>query len=246
MRYLLTIPVFNEAPTIQTVLQQVRPYARDILVIDDGSTDQTPRLLAGEWAIKTIRHPANRGYGRSLSDAFTFAIHQGYDWLITMDCDGQHEPARIPDLLRAAAGDDADIVSGSRYLQEMPGNSPPPADRRAINQKITDLLNELLDLQITDAFCGFKAYRVAALDKLHITVPGYGMPLQLWVQAACRGLRIREIPVPLIYNDPHRFFGGAIDDPNSRLLYYYEVLLCEMGHMVPELQRANPGATAQP
>jgi len=241
MRYLLAIPVFNEAATITTLLRQVRRYARDILVIDDGSTDLTPRLLAGEPDVKTIRHPANRGYGRSLTDAFTFAIRQSYDWLVTMDCDGQHEPSRIPDLLRASAEDDADIVSGSRYLQEMPGDAKPPADRRAINQKITDLLNELMGLRITDAFCGFKAYRVAALEKLHITVPGYGMPLQLWAQAACRGLRIREVPVPLIYNDPNRCFGGAIDDPNSRLLYYYEVLICELGHMVPELQRANSG-----
>ena len=199
MRYLVTIPVFNEASTIQAVLQQVRPYAQDILVIDDGSTDPTHRLLADERNIKTIRHRVNRGYGRSLSEAFTFAIRQGYDWLVTMDCDGQHEPSRIPDLLRAATEDHADIVSGSRYLREMPSHTPPPADRRAINQKITDLLNELLDLQITDAFCGFKAYRVAALEKLHITVPGYGMPLQLWVQAAQQGLSIREIPVPVSY-----------------------------------------------
>jgi len=245
-RVSVVIPTYNYARflpfTLDSVFSQNTPDL-EVVIVDDGSTDQPPQILADATDINLIRHVDNRGYGQSLSDAFTFAIRRNYDWLITMDCDGQHEPARIPDLLRVAAEDDADIISGSRYLQAMPGNATAPADRRAINQKITDLLNELLDLRITDAFCGFKAYRVSALDKLHITVPGYGMPLQLWVQAARRGLRIREVPVPIIYNDPTRCFGGAIDDPNSRLLYYYEVLICELGQRVRELEPVSYGHT---
>lgn len=239
MRYLVAIPVFNEARTLTAVLREVRGYADEILVIDDGSTDATPRLLAQEKGIHRIRHVDNRGYGQSLIDAFRFAIRRGYDWLITMDCDEQHEPGRIPGFLRAAGEGDADIISGSRYMLDLGGNSVPPPDRRAINQKITDLLNELLGLGITDAFCGFKAYRVAALKKLDITVPGYGMPLQLWVQAARRGLRVREIPVRLIYQDPNRHFGGSLDNPEARLLYYYEVLACELGRHLPPLRTAD-------
>ncbi len=229
MRYLVAIPVFNEAQYLRAVLQAVRPHAGDILIVDDGSTDDTPQLLAAESDVHVIRHRENRGYGQSLIDAFEFAGANGYDWLITMDCDEQHEAAQIPEFLRAAARGDADIVSGSRYLQAMAGNSKAPPDRRAINQKMTDLLNELLGLRITDAFCGFKAYRVAALARLALTVPGYAMPLQFWVQAARQGLRIREIPVPLIYNDPNRHFGGSLDDPDARLLYYYDVLVHALG-----------------
>jgi len=230
MQYLVAIPVFNEAKTLRGVLQQVRRYARDILIVDDGSTDNTPRLLKAESGLAIIRHLDNRGYGQSLTDAFKYAQAAGYDWLITMDCDEQHEPAHIPDFLRAAAEDDADIISGSRYLRHIEGNSHPPADRQAINQEITDLLNELPGLNLTDAFCGFKAYRVASLARLTITVPGYGMPLQFWVQAARVGLRIREIPVRLIYNNPSRHFGGSLDDPDKRLLYYYEVLVHEFAY----------------
>ena len=232
MRYLIAIPVFNEARTLQTVIRLVRRHTRDILVVDDGSTDETPRILGREEGILRIRHLDNRGYGQSLSNAFRFAVARGYDWLITMDCDEQHEPGQIPHFLRAAARDDADIISGSRYLRDWGGDAMPPLDRRAINQKVTDLLNETLGLQITDAFCGFKAYRVAALEQLRLTVPGYAMPLQLWVQAARRGLCIREIPVRLIYNDPDRCFGGSLDNPDTRLLYYYEVLVHELAHQV--------------
>lgn len=232
MRYLVAIPVYNEAKSLPAVLQRVRAYARDILVVDDGSTDATPDLLARETGLSVLRHHHNRGYGQSLRDAFRAAICGGYDWLITIDCDEQHEPERIPDFVREAAVDDADIISGSRYLQHLDGNTLPPLDRRAINQKITDLLNELMNLGITDAFCGFKAYRVAALRRLNITVPGYGMPLQLWVQAARLGMRIREIPVRLIYNDPNRSFGSSLDDPDARLQYYYDVLVHELARQV--------------
>lgn len=238
MRFLVAIPVYNEASSVQRVLRHVRKYASEILVIDDGSTDDTPRLLQEEEGIHLIRHVDNRGYGQSLIDAFRYADTHDFDWLITMDCDEQHNPDWIPCFLREAARGTADIISGSRYLKLLAGNSLPPLDRRAVNQKVTDLLNEILGLGITDAFCGFKAYRVSALRELDITVPGYAMPLQLWVQAARLGLRVREIPVQLIYNDPNRSFGASLDQPDARLLYYYDVLIHELAKPITLSARA--------
>lgn len=229
MRTLLAIPIFNEAKYLQEVLAKVRVHIGDILVVDDGSTDDTPQLLAAEDGIFRIRHPINRGYGQSLIDAFEFAGRHGYDWLITMDCDEQHEPGHIPEFLAAAREDDADIISGSRYLRQFEGDSRPPPDRQTINMCITGLLNNALEMNITDAFCGFKAYRVAALARLHITIPGYAMPLQFWVQSVRAGLRIRELRVRLIYKDPKRHFGGELDDPQARLRHYLDVLATEMG-----------------
>jgi len=77
---------------------------------------------------------------------------------------------------------------------------------------------------LTDAFCGFKAYRVEALSRLHVTETGWGMPLQLWVQAARLNLRIKEVGVPRVYLDPHRAFGGVLDNPEERLAYYRRVI----------------------
>ena len=234
VRTLVAIPIYNEADTVQAVLREVRRYASDILVVDDGSTDDTPALLEQEPSIHHIRHAENLGYGQSLIDAFAFAERRHYDWIITIDCDEQHEPAWILRFIETAARDAADLISGSRYLAQLKTTDQPPLDRRAINQKITDLLNELLNLGITDAFCGFKAYRVSALSRMNLTVPGYGMPLQLWVQAARLGLRIAELPVRLIYNDPNRHFGGDLDEPDTRLLYYYDVLVHELAANSPE------------
>jgi dolichol-phosphate mannosyltransferase len=120
---------------------------------------------------------------------------------------------------------DVDIVSGSRYLREFRQNQgPAPADRLQINQTITAELNDLLGLNLTDAFCGFKAYRREPLTRLRITETGWGMPLQLWVQAARLGLRVKEVGVPRLYLDPNRAFGGGMDDAEKRLTYYRRVI----------------------
>ncbi len=142
--------------------------------------------------------------------------------IVTIDCDHQHEPKRIPQFVEALA--DHDIVSGSRYLSVFDDDSAPPEDRWKINRIVTAQLNRRLSLQLTDAFCGFKAYRVDKLSRIEIEEPGYAMPLELWVEAAAAGLRIRELAVPLIYLDEKRSFGGELDHAETRLQHYREVI----------------------
>ncbi len=235
MKILTAIPVYNEERHLDDVLREVRRYAPNILIVNDGSIDRTPQLLASQClspsvrvdvgegnALHVVTHEKNRGYGSALISAFDYALHTDYDVLVTMDCDGQHEPARIPVLLEAIH--DADVVSGSRYLRDFRQDTlPTPVERRYINETITRELNEVLGLNLTDAFCGFKAYRVPALAKLHITERGWGMPLQMWVQAAQLGLRVKEVGVPRLYLDPNRTFG-VLNDAGERLAYYRRVI----------------------
>ncbi len=227
MRTLIAIPVYNEERYVERVLDRVLAQGQNVLVIDDGSTDSTPCLLP-RFPVEVIRHAENRGYGRSMFDALRWAAVDGYDWVITMDCDEQHEPEAIPDFLRAMEEDGADVVSGSRYLSLDGADDVPPQNRRAINATITAELNDRLGLSITDAFCGFKAYRVDAVRRLELTETGYAFPMQFWVQAVAAGLRIEEIPVRLIYNDPNRTFGGPLNDDAIRLRHYREVMEREM------------------
>ncbi len=222
MTFLTAIPVYNEERHVVAVLDEVRRYSPDILVVNDGSTDRTGELLARQEGLQVITHPTNRGYGAALISAFEHALKQGVSVLVTMDCDGQHEPARIPVLLEALH--DADVVSGSRYLRDFRQDTLAPQDRRRINAEITADLNARFGLHLTDAFCGFKAYRREALARLRITETGWGMPLQLWVQAAHHRLRIKEVGVPRVYLDPNRAFGGVLNDPEERLAYYRRVL----------------------
>jgi len=222
-RVLIALPVYNEAAHVEGVLEAVLRYCAEVLVVDDGSTDQTTALLTCRKDIYLIRHPQNLGYGAALRTAFGFAIQQRYEILITIDCDGQHEPHRIPEFI-ATCRPEIDMVSGSRYLRPFPNDQPAPPDRRRINRIITAQLNRLLGLGITDAFCGFKAYRVDSLRQIRITETGYAMPLEVWVQAARLGWKILELPVPRIYLEEKRSFGGPLDDPTTRLKVYRQVL----------------------
>ncbi len=235
MRSLVAIPVYNEEKYVRRVLGRVLDFAPEVLIVDDGSTDKTPEIVA-EFPVKSIRREGNQGYGQSLRDAFRYACEHGYDWLITMDCDEQHEPASIPAFIEAAEADDADIISGSRYLKTGEGADTPPPDRRAINAEITAELNRRLGLNLTDGFCGFKGHRVSALREMKLTENGYAFPMQFWVQVRALGLRVREIPVSLIYNDQSRSFGGQLDNPDTRLAHYRRVLHCELekwSHRLP-------------
>jgi glycosyltransferase involved in cell wall biosynthesis len=221
-RFLTALPVFNEVNHVDRVLDEVRRYSEDVLVVDDGSSDGTAERLARRRDVAVETHPRNLGYGAALNTAFQYAIEHEFEVLVTIDCDGQHQPCRIPRFVSACR--QVDLVSGSRYLRRYPGDSEPPAQRLFINKLVTAELNTRLGLNLTDAFCGFKAYRVEALRRLELTETGYAMPLELWAQAASLGWRVIELPVPLIYLDEARSFGGSLDDAQTRLEYYRQVL----------------------
>ncbi|WP_166819857.1 glycosyltransferase family 2 protein [Thalassoroseus pseudoceratinae] len=240
---LTALPVYNEADHVADVLAEVRRYADRMVVIDDGSSDATPEILRqlqvewGEDVLAVVRHEENSGYGAALNTAFQYALDHRFDVLVTIDCDGQHEPKLIPEIARQVFDPNLDqpndIVSGSRYLTSFEGDSTPPEERRYINLQITRELNRRLGLNLTDAFCGFKAYRVDTLNCLDVTDYGYAMPLQVWVQAVAAGMRIVEFPVPLIYLDEERSFGGSLDDAQRRMAYYQSVLSRELAAPQP-------------
>jgi len=217
------MPVFNESGTIGWVLDAVREhFAGEIIVVDDGSTDDTPRVLAERSDVTVVHLDRNCGYGCALKIGFRIAHDLGVARLITMDCDGQHEPAHIPQFFSALELGH-DIVSGSRYLPGSKRVDAAPPQRRAINERITAVINEATGWELTDAFCGFKAYRLAGLDCIELDEPGYAMPLELWAKAWKCGLSVTEIPVERIYCDHDRSFGVELDDPERRFAYYMEV-----------------------
>jgi dolichol-phosphate mannosyltransferase len=224
MRTLIAIPVYNEETHLEQVLAEMVRYSPEILAIDDGSTDRSAAILDAHPFVEVHHHDTNEGYGQSLIDAFCIALHRRFDWVITLDADEQHDPAAIDMFMAEAARGDCDVVSGSRYLPQSLQETPVPEERRSINVLVSQILARATPYRLTDAFCGFKAYRVAALRQLRLTERGYAMPLQFWVQAARHGLRVREVPVRLVYVDTTRTFRGGLDDPRARLRHYLDIL----------------------
>lgn len=228
-RELVVIPVYNEEKYIGEILKELsRWYSNDVLCIDDGSCDSSPKILGKLSCPKLVilRHEKNKGYGATLIEGFNYAIQKGYDKVVTMDCDWQHEPHFVPTFFKALT--DIDIVSGSRYLESHSSDSPAPVDRKAINGTITQIINAHTKFNVTDGFCGFKALKVEAIKKLALDEPGYAFPLQFWIQAAHFGLTVKELAVPRIYIDASRTFGGHLDNPDVRLAHYKCVIEKEL------------------
>jgi glycosyltransferase involved in cell wall biosynthesis len=243
MKHLIVIPIHNEAGYLDGVIAEIKKHLCEgahILAIDDGSTDETPEVLAGIPGIDVLTHPQNLGYGQTLIDGFNRAIERGYDHVMTIDADWQHEPHLIEEFCKTL--DTADIVSGSRYL--LPSNEEPPADRREINERVTAMINAITGYGLTDAFCGFKAYLVDAVKRLELTEPGYGMPMQFWIQAWLKGLTVKELPVGLVYFDRSRTFPGPIRDSEKRYRYYVELIDRELKHGQCELPTSESGGEA--
>jgi dolichol-phosphate mannosyltransferase len=204
-------------------LDQVRRvFAGDVLVVNDGSNDATGEILLARRDVRTLTHPENLGYGQSIIDGFALARSLHVERLVTMDCDGQHEPRHIGDFLREL-DDGGDIISGSRYMPGSRAVGPTPGQRREVNARITAEVNRVTGWHLTDAFCGFKAYRLEALGGFRLREPGYGMPMELWAKAYRAGLLIRELPIERIYFDNDRSFGEDLDEPEKRYTYYMRV-----------------------
>jgi len=223
-RTAVVMPVYNESATVGAVLDAVREnFDGWVVVVDDGSTDATSELVAARSDVVLCMHGGNRGYGASLRTGFAAALELGATGVITMDCDGQHEPRHISEFCDRLDSCGTDIVSGSRYLPASAEGDTAPADRRSVNERVTAMINAATGWTLTDAFCGFKAYTANALRAVAIDEPGYAMPLEFWARAHRAGLTVCEMPVERIYFDHDRSFGEHLDDPAARLAYYVSV-----------------------
>ncbi|HEY5548921.1 MAG TPA: glycosyltransferase family 2 protein [Coriobacteriia bacterium] len=220
----VVMPVYNEEAMVVGVLDAVRArFEGAIVLVDDGSTDGTVGLVECRADVTLVRHAENRGYGASLASGFAAALDMGAEAVITMDCDGQHEPRHILEFCEALVRCGTDMVSGSRYLPGSGAAGRVPPDRRVVNTQVTAIVNAVTGWELTDAFCGFKAYRADALRRVEIDETGYAMPLEFWARAWRAGLTVCELPVERIYMDHDRSFGHDLDDPERRMAYYLAV-----------------------
>jgi dolichol-phosphate mannosyltransferase len=216
------VPVYNEVEFVAPILDTLRHFwFGEVIVVDDGSTDGSSAKLAERDDILVVTHPENLGYGRSLNDAFGFARFAGIERVVTMDADGQHLPIDVPRFFEALGGG-VDFVSGSRYRPDSHITSSAPEDRQRINHIITEKIDQATGYDITDAFCGLKAYDLSIFDRITLAEPGYAMCVEFWAKAWKAGLTMVELPVERIYVDLHRTFGPELDDPDRRLEYYLD------------------------
>jgi len=190
------VPAYNAGPPLAGVVEGAahRLGRERVLVVNDGSTDGMPERLKG-MGFRVEDHERNRGKGAALATGFRAALAGGADGVITLDADGQHDPAWIPEFL-AAAGD-ADIVVGSRMRD--PG--PMPWLRVAVNRFTSAVVSLLAGTRLTDSQSGFRWISARVLRRVPLESERFDAESEILIKAARLGFRIVEIPMPAIYGE---------------------------------------------
>ena len=192
MKNLLVIPALNEESHITQVIQAARPYIHDILVVDDGSEDGTAAAAAGA-GVQVKRHEQNKGKGEALKTAFAYAVREGYDWVFTIDGDGQHDPEDLKGFFQML--DRYDLLIGDR----MQNTRRIPFIRLVANQTSSAIVSALCGCRIHDSQSGFRAYKVELIRSLNLTTHRYELESELLIRAARKGFRIGHCGIQTIY-----------------------------------------------
>jgi len=193
VRVCAVIPACNESMTIGRIVRETRKYVDVVFVIDNGSTDDTAEI-ARENGAEVIRHSTQRGYGAAQHAGHLVAIQNGFDYILQLDADGQHDPKYIPKLLQTMQNGDYDIVLSSRFL----GNAYQdfPFIRKFGIRFFSKVVSFLGHAKITDVTSGFKAYKANSLKKLHKPSDKHPAVEQI-LEMAKKGMKIKEVPIEM-------------------------------------------------
>ena len=191
MAFCVVIPAYNAANTLPEVARETLSLGLPVAVVDDGSRDGTADVVRG-LALTLLRHEANRGKGAALRTGFAWALEQGFDGVITLDADGQHDPSAIPYLADSAREQQVDILIASRYNQfrEMAGL------RNVWNRFGVWCMSRRSGYPITDSQSGFRFYSARLLRGVVLTADGYNMEMEVLMKAWRGGFSVGSLPVP--------------------------------------------------
>ena len=187
MKIIIGIPAYNEEKNIASIILKLKKITDTIVVCDDGSTDLTPQIAKENGAI-VVSHEQNRGYGSAIRTIFLKAKE--------LDADGQHRIEDIEKVVLPIKNNQADIVIGSRFLEN---SSKIPKYRKLGINIITKVTNSTINEKITDSQSGFRAYNRKTLEKINPTEKGMGISTEILIKASNVGLAIVEVPITVLY-----------------------------------------------
>ena len=190
---LACIPAYNEENHIADVIKKSLLYVDQVVVCDDGSTDDTAKIAKSAGAI--VISQSNQGYGAAISTLFDYARRNSAKIMVTLDSDGQHNPEQIPLLLDAIITHGVDVSVGSRFL----GDTEASGYRKAGIKIITSAANYGTNLKISDSQSGFRAYSRKAISTIHPTEQGMSVSTEILLKISNKGLSLAEVPISIIY-----------------------------------------------
>ena len=191
----IVIPTYNNGGTLGQVLTDVLAYSFPVIVVNDGSTDNTLEVLQGFPGIRVISYPDNRGKGYALNTGLKAAMEAGYRYAITLDSDGQHYADDIPVFLKEIALYPDSLLIGARNLasDNMPG-------KNTFANKFSNFWFTLeTGIRLSDTQSGYRLYPLHKLKKMRLFTTKYEYELEIIVQAAWRDIRVTNVPVKVYY-----------------------------------------------
>lgn len=194
MRVCVVIPTYNEAAAIGEIIQEIRCQERDVIVIDDGSTDNTAQI-SRYCGAAVLKNSKNQGKGFSLIRGLKYAADNNFDAAIIMDGDGQHYPTNISNFIQKALSSQAGIIIGNR----MHNPCTMPVMRILTNKFMSWLISRLIKQSIPDTQCGFRLIKKELLEKLKFTTRRFETESEILIQASQLGYKIESIPIESIY-----------------------------------------------
>lgn len=209
------VPAYNEVATVGRVVAGLRESVPefDVLVIDDGSTDETGRAASLAGA-RVVRHPFNLGIGGAVQSGFRFALDHGYEFMVQVDGDGQHDPREIEKLILAMEDDPSiDVACGSRFLERLEYRGP--VSRRAGIHLFAFILSRFVGQKITDPTSGFRLYNRGAISLFARDYPHDYPEVEAVLVLHHHRLRLREVAVRMFQRG-----GGKSSIRSGKSVYY--------------------------
>lgn len=194
MKLCVVIPTYNESLTIADLIRQLKKQDLDVLVIDDGSTDNTAGIAERNGAT-ILSNAKNEGKGASLVKGFNYALAHNFDAVITMDGDGQHSAWDIPYFIRLAEYSDSQVFIGNRMAKV----KNMPALRFLTNKFMSWLISGIIKQNIADTQCGFRLIKKDVLEKITLKTNKFEIESELLIQAGRLGFKIESVPINTIY-----------------------------------------------
>jgi glycosyltransferase involved in cell wall biosynthesis len=239
---LAVVPAYNESATVAKVVEEVRAQepGLDVLVIDDGSTDATSERAEAAGA-QVLRHPFNLGIGGAVQSGFVFALDNGYDYMVQVDGDGQHDPREIRVLERVMQSDPTvDVVCGSRFLTK-DFRYPAPVSRRTGIHLFSFLLSRFVRQRVSDPTSGFRLYNRRSIELFARDYPHDYPEVEAILMLHHHRLRMREVPVRMFSRG-----GGitSIGGAGKSAFYMLKVLLALFVGLARQRPVVEPGDRA--
>lgn len=200
------VPSYNEERAIGSIIRSLRQRGLTIYVVDDGSTDRTAEIASAEGAV-VVRHRLNKGKGASIREGFAHILKKGFQSVLVMDGDNQHEVDDIDAFLKRMEETEADMVIGNRM--EMTGRMPP--GRVWTNRFMSGLISFIAGQRIPDTQCGFRIIKTRVLENIKLESSNYEIESEMIIKAARKGYRIESVPIETIYEDEKSRINPILD-----------------------------------